>query len=207
MIVSSLWVRVNGLRGRAGTVSAGESVPRTTGVVGFSGLHVSRAPAATKNNLNPLVSCEPEFVDLAPCQTNCGHVEFRGGRCPVGTRDRCIGSKRQSVWLPVTRTEVPTRVSRLLERLVYRLAAYPRSRKRAIMLAADAVCIPAGTVIPKAEEGDKPGEAGKWVHFGKGTDTFEMALNPGEYKFAVEVGDDLHRAVEGMCETITIKVE
>ena len=35
---------------------------------------------------------------------------------------------------------MPTRVSRLLERLVYRLAAYPRSRKRAIMLAADAVC-------------------------------------------------------------------
>ena len=68
-------------------------------------------------------------------------------------------------------------------------------------------CLPAGTVIPKAEEGDKPGEAGKWVHFGKGTDTFEMALNPGEYKFALEVGDDLHRAVEGMCETITIKVE
>jgi hypothetical protein len=68
-------------------------------------------------------------------------------------------------------------------------------------------CLPAGAVIPKAEEGDKPGEAGKWVHFGKGTDTFEMALNPGEYKFAVEVGDDLHRAVEGMCETITIKVE
>ena len=68
-------------------------------------------------------------------------------------------------------------------------------------------CLPAGTTIPKAEEGDKPGEAGKWVHFGKGTDTFEMALNPGTYKFAVEVGDDLHRAVEGMCETITIKVE
>ena len=68
-------------------------------------------------------------------------------------------------------------------------------------------CLPAGTVIPKAEEGDKPGTAGKWVHFGKGTDTFEMALNPGDYKFAVEVGDDLHRAVEGMCETINVKVE
>ena len=68
-------------------------------------------------------------------------------------------------------------------------------------------CLPAGTVIPKAEEGDKPGTAGKWVHFGKGTDTFEMALNPGDYKFSVEVGDDLHRAVEGMCETINVKVE
>jgi FlaA1/EpsC-like NDP-sugar epimerase len=35
-----------------------------------------------------------------------------------------------------------TRIPRLLERLVQRLAAYPRGRKRAIMLAADAVCIP-----------------------------------------------------------------
>ena len=68
-------------------------------------------------------------------------------------------------------------------------------------------CLPPGTVIPKAEAGDKPGTAGKWVHFGKGTDTFEMALNPGDYTFAVEVGDDLHRAVEGMCETIKVKVE
>ena len=68
-------------------------------------------------------------------------------------------------------------------------------------------CLPPGTTIPKAEEGDKPGTAGKWVHFGKGTDTFEMALNPGTYKFSLEVGDDLHRAVEGMCETINVKVE
>ena len=68
-------------------------------------------------------------------------------------------------------------------------------------------CLAPGTTIPKAEEGDKPGTAGKWVHFGKGTDTFEMALNPGTYKFSLEVGDDLHRAVEGMCETINVKVE
>jgi Domain of unknown function (DUF4399) len=68
-------------------------------------------------------------------------------------------------------------------------------------------CLAPGTTIPKAEEGDKPGTAGKWVHFGKGTDVFEMALNPGDYKFSLEVGDDLHRAVEGMCETIKVKVE
>lgn len=68
-------------------------------------------------------------------------------------------------------------------------------------------CLPAGTTIPKAEEGAEAGTAGQWIHFGTGTDVFEMALNPGDYKFAVEVGDDLHRAVEGMCETINIKVE
>lgn len=68
-------------------------------------------------------------------------------------------------------------------------------------------CLPAGTTIPKAEEGAAAGTAGQWIHFGKGTDNIEMALNPGDYKFAVEVGDDLHRAVEGMCETINITVE
>jgi hypothetical protein len=68
-------------------------------------------------------------------------------------------------------------------------------------------CLAPGTTIPKAEEGATPGTAGQWIHFGKGTDNIEMALNPGDYKFAVEVGDDLHRAVEGMCETINIKVD
>ena len=37
---------------------------------------------------------------------------------------------------------MPKKVSSLLERLAHRLAAFPRARKRAIMLAADAVCIP-----------------------------------------------------------------
>ena len=95
----------------------------------------------------------------------------------------------------------------------YQISAVPPDAKEArpdmghFHFGVNTDCLPAGTEIPKAEEGDKPGTAGKWVHFGKGTDTFEMALNPGDYKFAVEVGDDLHRAVEGMCETINIKVE
>jgi hypothetical protein len=95
----------------------------------------------------------------------------------------------------------------------YQISAVPPDAKEArpnmghFHFGVNTDCLPPGTTIPKAEEGDKPGTAGKWVHFGKGTDTFEMALNPGDYKFAVEVGDDLHRAVEGMCETINIKVE
>lgn len=95
----------------------------------------------------------------------------------------------------------------------YQISPVPADAKEArpnmghFHLGVNTDCLPPGTVIPKAEEGDKPGTAGKWVHFGKGTDTFEMALNPGDYKFAVEVGDDLHRAVEGMCETINVRVE
>ena len=95
----------------------------------------------------------------------------------------------------------------------YQISPVPADAKEArpnmghFHLGVNTDCLAPGTTIPKAEEGDKPGTAGKWVHFGKGTDTFEMALNPGDYKFSVEVGDDLHRAVEGMCETINVKVE
>ena len=95
----------------------------------------------------------------------------------------------------------------------YQISPVPKDAKEArpnmghFHLGVNTDCLPPGTTIPKAEAGDKPGTAGKWVHFGKGTDTFEMAVNPGNYKFSVEVGDDLHRAVEGMCETINVKVE
>ena len=74
-------------------------------------------------------------------------------------------------------------------------------------LGVDTDCLPAGTTIPKAEAGAKQGTAGQWIHFGTGSDNIEMSLTPGPHKFAVEVGDDLHRAVEGMCQTINITVK
>jgi hypothetical protein len=74
-------------------------------------------------------------------------------------------------------------------------------------LGVDTDCLPAGTTIPKAEAGATPGNAGSWIHFGTGSNNIEMSLTPGPHKFAVEVGDDLHRAVEGLCETISITVE
>jgi|SRR5688572_4506280 len=95
----------------------------------------------------------------------------------------------------------------------YQISPVPAEAKEArpnmghFHLGVNADCLPAGTEIPKADPNAKPGTAGQWIHFGKGTDNIEMALSPGDYKFAVEVGDDLHRAVEGMCETINIKVE
>jgi hypothetical protein len=74
-------------------------------------------------------------------------------------------------------------------------------------LGVDADCLPAGTVIPKAEPGATPGNAGSWIHFGTGSNNIEMSLTPGPHKFSVEVGDDLHRAVAGLCETISVTVE
>ena len=74
-------------------------------------------------------------------------------------------------------------------------------------LGVDTDCLPAGTTIPKAEAGATPGNAGSWIHFGSGANFIEMGLTPGPHKFAVQVGDDLHRAMEGLCETISITVE
>ncbi len=58
-------------------------------------------------------------------------------------------------------------------------------------------CLAPGMEIPKAEP---------WIHFGDGKNVIEMALTPGEYKFALLAGDDLHRAIDGLCEVITVTV-
>ena len=65
-------------------------------------------------------------------------------------------------------------------------------------LGVDAECLPAGEVIPAADP---------WVHFGDGSDGMELQLEGGEYRFSVQIGDDEHRTLEGLCETITIRME
>ncbi len=60
-------------------------------------------------------------------------------------------------------------------------------------------CLPGGEEIPKGTPG--------WVHFGTGNNTIEMQLTPGVHKFSLQVGDDQHRTVAGLCETISITVE
>ena len=64
-------------------------------------------------------------------------------------------------------------------------------------IAADAECLPAGTVIPKAAP---------WTHFGKGTDTYDIQLLPGKHKLTVQAGDDKHTTIEGVCQTIEVNV-
>lgn len=61
----------------------------------------------------------------------------------------------------------------------------------------DADCLPTGTEIPKAAP---------WVHFGDGKNVIDMQLTPGMHRLSLQVGDDLHRTVEGLCSTITVNV-
>ena len=64
-------------------------------------------------------------------------------------------------------------------------------------LGVDTDCLPAGTVIPKANP---------WVHFGDGKNTIDMQLSPGSHKLVVQAGDDKHATMTGLCETITVNV-
>jgi hypothetical protein len=66
-------------------------------------------------------------------------------------------------------------------------------------LGIDTDCVPAGQEIPRGNP--------TWIHFGTGNNNIDMqALTPGQHKFSVQAGDDLHRGVEGLCETITVTV-
>jgi hypothetical protein len=61
----------------------------------------------------------------------------------------------------------------------------------------DTDCLPAGTEIPKASP---------WVHFGDGKNEIDMQLPPGTHRLALQIGDDKHMTIEGLCSTITVNV-
>ena len=61
----------------------------------------------------------------------------------------------------------------------------------------DTDCLPTGTAIPRAAP---------WVHFGDGKNVIDMQLPAGQHRLTLQVGDDLHRTIEGLCSTITVNV-
>jgi hypothetical protein len=60
-------------------------------------------------------------------------------------------------------------------------------------------CLPAGTEIVRGTP--------NWVHFGQGDTQMDIQLEPGPHKLTLQLGDDLHRTIEGFCQTINITVQ
>ncbi len=59
-------------------------------------------------------------------------------------------------------------------------------------------CLPVGEIIPQGEG---------WQHFGDGSSTTTLENAPaGTYELTVQIGDDQHRTLEGLCATISIAV-
>jgi len=61
----------------------------------------------------------------------------------------------------------------------------------------DTECLPPGSEIPRASP---------WVHFGKGDSMMDMQLPPGLHKLALQIGDDKHTTIDGLCSTVSITV-
>jgi hypothetical protein len=62
----------------------------------------------------------------------------------------------------------------------------------------DQDCLPAGTTIVKGTP--------SWVHFGTGSTEIDMQLTPGQHKLTLQPGDDLHKTIDNLCQTITVNV-
>ena len=60
-------------------------------------------------------------------------------------------------------------------------------------------CLPPGTEIVKGTP--------NWVHFGTGNTEMDIQLEPGPHKLTLQLGDDLHRTIEGLCQTINLTVQ
>ena len=108
--------------------------------------------------------------------------------------------------IPMNETDHPTELPLALTFGIenFQIGAVPETESVArdgvghYHLGVNAECLPAGEIIPKADP---------WIHFGDGSDGMEMQLEGGEYRFSVQIGDDEHRTIEGLCETITIRME
>jgi|SRR5262249_5429019 len=62
----------------------------------------------------------------------------------------------------------------------------------------DQDCLPTGATIVKGTPA--------WVHFGTGNSEIDMQLPPGRHKLTLQPGDDLHKTIDNMCQTITVNV-
>lgn len=87
----------------------------------------------------------------------------------------------------------------------YELAAVPpgevttsRSGMGHHHVGVDQDCLPAGTTIVKGTP--------SWIHFGDAKTEMDMQLTPGQHKLTLQLGDDQHKTIEGLCQTITVNV-
>lgn len=120
------------------------------------------------------------------------------------TEHAATGASRVFFVAPTDGAMVPTEVTLEFGSEAFEIAAVPpgeiqeadvRPGVGHYHVAVDAECLPPGQIIPKADP---------WVHFGTGANTADLTLTPGAHTLTVQAGDDQHRTVEGLCETINV---
>lgn len=71
-------------------------------------------------------------------------------------------------------------------------------------LAIDVECWPRGEIIPQGEPG--------YIHFGDGSSSIDVQLEPGEHTLCLQIGDGVHRVpggeeLAGLTQQVTITIE
>ena len=74
----------------------------------------------------------------------------------------------------------------------------PREEMGHYHLGVNSDCLPAGEII---EQGTQ-----SWIHFGDGSNIYHHLDEPGRHTFALQMADDEHRTIEGLCETIEVEL-
>ena len=160
---------------------------------------------------NEMVLKRTVWLALAVCGTfgaaACGGASSgSGGEAESTTGDAPTATPRVFFEIPENDTDHPTElplgltfgVENFQIGAVPETVSMPRDGVGHYHLGVNAECLPAGEIIPKADP---------WIHLGDGSDGMEVQLEGGEYRFSVQIGDDEHRTIEGLCETITIRME
>jgi hypothetical protein len=87
----------------------------------------------------------------------------------------------------------------------YKIAAVPEGDVKTVRpgvghyhVGVEQDCLKSGETIVKGTP--------QWVHLGKGDTEMDMQLTPGKHKLSLQLGDDLHNTVQGLCTTITVNV-
>ena len=135
-----------------------------------------------------------------------GSMDGGGGAAESAEADAASGTPRVFFAAPRTDTDHPTElplgvtfgVENFMVGAVPDPPTTPRGGTGHYHLGINADCLPVGDLIPRADP---------WIHLGDGSDGMELQLEGGEYRLSVQIGDDEHRTLEGLCETITIRME
>ncbi len=159
------------------------------------------------NNLSPHLTL---WLGLAVFVTvgavACGGSSGSEGEAGSAADAAATATPRVFFEIPMNETDHPTELPLALTFGIenFQIGAVPEEESMPrggvghYHLGVNAECLPAGEIIPKADP---------WIHFGDESDGMEMQLEGGEYRFSVQIGDDEHRTIEGLCETITIRME
>src|SRR6188768_3921291 len=147
----------------------------------------------------------PALAAFALLGAACGGSPESKAEAPAEDHSAHAGGGRVFFTEPANGATVKSPVHLVFGSEMFTIAAVPpgevtsvRANTGHFHLGVDTDCLPAGSVIPKANP---------WVHFGDGKNTIDMQLAPGMHKLVVQAGDDKHATMTGLCETITVNVQ